>query len=147
MSLKHILFGRNKLTSLPTDLVNVNSRIIDFSYNDIPSIADDFSDYGDFLRHVYMHENKLNSFPRAVLYGKPKLRDVDFSGNEINSIGDADTDMDDLFKSGFLSKIDLRGNLGLAPFMNLAFVGENSEEATRNGFDFYNFIFINYLSF
>jgi len=77
-----------------------------------------------------------------VLYGKPKLRDIDFSGNEISSIDDAETDMDGLFKSDFLSKIDLRGNLGLAPFMNLAFVGENSEEATRNGFDFFNFIFL-----
>ena len=83
-----------------------------------------------------MHENNLNSFPRGVLYGKPKLRDIDFSGNEISRVGDADTNMDDLFKSSYLSKIDLRGNLGLAPFMNLAFVGENSEEATRNGFDF-----------
>ena len=89
-----------------------------------------------------MHENNLNSFPRGVLYGKPKLRDIDFSGNEISRVGDADTNMDDLFKSSYLSKIDLRGNLGLAPFMNLAFVGENSEEATRNGFVFWNLFFL-----
>jgi len=87
-----------------------------------------------------MHENRLSSFPRAVLYGKPKLRDIDFSDNEINRIGDSDTDMEGLFKSSFLSKIDLRRNLGLAPFMNLAFVGQTSDESTRNGFDFLDFI-------
>ena len=138
--MNHILFGRNKLTSIPTDLVNINSRIIDFSYNDIPEIADDFSDYGDYLRHVYMNRNNLKSFPRALLYGKPALRDVDFSSNEITRIADADKDIEELYKSDYLGKIDLRGNIGLFPFMNFAFVGPDAEEATRNGFNFLNLL-------